>query len=340
MIRHDHTIVIIPEGTKQPKRIFVSKRVLNIILYTTLTLLFAGFVRMIFYAHELVQLRRVAGPIQQENKELHDRTKSLITQRDAIQFSKDSLLNEIETERVQHARHLAEVQDEFERLENFVTDLKILAGYKLSKEDARKLNTDDKTKSTQQGTGGPQIEIEPYLEGLLKASPDSLKANLDSGATALSVRLREKRTDLRGLRNFLEKKATLITDRPMGMPTDGQITSRFGPRNSRFHAGIDIANIIGTPVFSTGEGVVIFKGYVGAYGKMIIIDHGNEFNTVYAHLSRYDVETGDRVERDDVIGYVGNTGRTTGPHLHYEVRINGVPVNPEPYFKFKPPAKK
>lgn len=333
MIKHDHTFIIIPEGTKEPRRIHVSKKVMNVILYTVLALLSAGFVRLVIYANELVQLRRVAGPIQQENRELHERTRSLITERDAIGYSKDSLLNEIETERVAHARRLAEVTDELERLENFVTDLKILAGYKLSKQDAQKLRSTEADQADEGGQGGVEIDPESYFEGLLSISQDTLKATIDDEALALAQELRDKRNNLKDLRDFLEKKATLLEGRPMGWPVTGEITSHFGPRKGGFHSGIDVGNVIGTPVFATGDGVVTFKGYVGAYGKMIVVDHGTQFSTAYAHLSRYAVETGDRIERGDVIGYVGSTGRTTGPHLHYEVRVNGVPVNPKPYME-------
>lgn len=337
MIKSDHTFVIIPEGTKEPRRIFLSKRFLNIILYITLFLLGAGCVRLVIYAKELIELRRVAGPILQENKDLHQRNKALIAQRNAIKYSKDSLLNEIETERVAHAKRLSEVTDELERLENFVTDLKILAGYKLNKSDAEKLKGHDIGQNDKNaGEGGPLISPESYMEGIASNPQDSLKLSIDNDAQVLADRLRDKRDALKDLRNFLERKATLLEGRPVGWPVVGVVTSEFGPRNGEFHPGFDIANIIGTPVFATGDGVVTFKGYVGSYGNMIEVDHGKGFTTLYAHLSRYEIATGDRVERGDVIGYIGNTGRTTGPHLHYEVHVNGVPVNPRPYIEKTP----
>lgn len=330
MIKNDLTLIIVTGNKKEPRRIFFSRKLLNIIMYTLLFILTVGFVRVVFYAGELLELRHVAGPILNENKDLHTKNKDLTVERDAIQYSKDSILNEIETERVAHARRLAEVTDELERLENFVTDLKILAGYKLSKEDAQKLRSPTVDQGDD-GQGGVDIEPVSYLEGLLENPQDSMRHTIDNEAQDLAERLRDKRSSLRDLRNFLEKKATLLEGRPTGWPTSGTVSSKFGPRGRGFHSGYDIANVTGTPIYATGDGVVTFKGYVGAMGKMIEIDHGNEFRTVYAHLSRYGVETGDRVERGDIIGYMGNTGRTTGPHLHYEVRVNGVPVNPEPY---------
>ena len=180
-------------------------------------------------------------------------------------------MNEIETERVSHARRLAEVTDELERLDNFVTDLKILAGYKLSKEEAKKLpsTSDANNGKDTLGIGGADIETESYLEGLLGMSQDSLSGTIDNEAVGLAKALRDKRNDLRDLRNFLEKKATLLEGRPVGWPTSGVPTSPFGPRGRGFHSGYDIANVIGTPIYATGDGVVTFQGYVGAMGKEV-----------------------------------------------------------------------
>ncbi|MBD3285539.1 peptidoglycan DD-metalloendopeptidase family protein [candidate division WOR-3 bacterium] len=331
MIKNDITLIILSGERKEPRRLHFSRKFLNAAIYTFFFLAAVGLVRLGFYAHEIVRLR----PMSTENVELHSENDSLYIELGGLHYSKDSLLNEIETERVSHARRLAEVTDELERLENFVTDLKILAGYKLSKEDAKKLpsTSDSDSASSDLAIGGAEIETESYLEGLLETTRTELGHTIDNEAITISKALREKRNDLRDLRNFLEKKATLLEGRPIGWPTSGMVSSEFGPRGRGFHSGIDIANTIGTPIYATGDGVVTFKGYVGAMGKEVEINHGKEFTTVYGHLSRYAVEIGDRVERGDVIGYIGNTGRSTGSHLHYEVRVNGVPVNPRPYLE-------
>ncbi|MDE2227615.1 MAG: M23 family metallopeptidase [Alphaproteobacteria bacterium] len=112
------------------------------------------------------------------------------------------------------------------------------------------------------------------------------------------------------------------------------ISSPFGPRRDpfdgerAFHTGIDLEADLGDPVFSTAPGVVDFAGFDGAYGRMIEIDHGNGIRTRFAHLSRILVRPGDRVVAHQRIGLLGSTGRSTGPHLHYEVRVDGRPVNP------------
>lgn len=111
-------------------------------------------------------------------------------------------------------------------------------------------------------------------------------------------------------------------------PTRGRLTSPFGMRWGRRHEGIDIAAPIGTPIIAADGGVVTFAGRRGAYGKLVIINHENGFQTYYAHCNGFNVKVGERVHKGQKIATVGNTGRSTGPHVHFEVRKNGVPVNP------------
>lgn len=125
---------------------------------------------------------------------------------------------------------------------------------------------------------------------------------------------------------------------PSRMPLEGAaLTSGFGMRTHpvlggrRQHQGIDLAAPTGTPVFATGDGVVGRADLYSSYGLFISIEHGASMETRYAHLSRLAVAAGDTVKKGDLIGYVGSTGRSTGPHLHYEVRVEGLAVNPIPY---------
>lgn len=118
-----------------------------------------------------------------------------------------------------------------------------------------------------------------------------------------------------------------------------RVGSHFGMRLDpfykvkKFHEGIDFTSAVGTPIFATGDGTVTEAGRnQGGYGNMIVINHGYSYRTVYAHLSRIFVRPGQKVQRGQVIGYVGNTGKSTSPHLHYEVRKNNVPVNPIYFF--------
>lgn len=125
---------------------------------------------------------------------------------------------------------------------------------------------------------------------------------------------------------------------PSLTPVNGaRMSSGFGMRNHpvrggrRMHKGVDLAAPTGTPVYATADGIVGLARWGRGYGLYIKIDHGAELETRYAHLSRLAVSAGERVEKGEVIGYVGSTGWSTGPHLHYEVRVDGVAVNPIHY---------
>lgn len=122
------------------------------------------------------------------------------------------------------------------------------------------------------------------------------------------------------------------TDSGWAWPADGPITSGFGPRWGRMHTGIDIGAPMGAPIYAPTDGVVYSAGYnSGGYGNLTVIEHGGGLSTVYAHQSSILVSAGQAVARGQVIGYVGSTGHSTGPHLHFEVRINGSPVDPMGY---------
>jgi len=136
--------------------------------------------------------------------------------------------------------------------------------------------------------------------------------------------------------------ASILQSTPIGAPVSGELTSYFGLRNSPFsgfrqtHQGIDIAMNRGAELFSTADGIVQVAGWGGAYGNYIILDHGVStdgcrFETLYAHLSKIYVRSGTKIIRGERIGQVGSSGHSTGPHVHYEVRKDGIAVDPEPF---------
>ncbi len=147
----------------------------------------------------------------------------------------------------------------------------------------------------------------------------------------------KEKLDFKELINKLEKKKNLLASSPSIKPVSGMITSPFGYRKcpftggKTFHSGLDISNRTGTKIVSTAAGKVVFAGRKNGYGNVVIIDHGYGKATKYAHLRDILVHKHQQVNRGEKIATLGNTGRTTGPHLHYEVLVNGTPANPSKY---------
>ena len=139
------------------------------------------------------------------------------------------------------------------------------------------------------------------------------------------------------LQKYLESQKSLLASTPAIRPTTGWLSSAFGYRISpftglkEFHRGIDIATRMGTPIIAPADGIVTSTRKNGGLGKCLVINHGHGMVTRYGHLKEYLVKPGTRVKRGDKIALVGNTGRSTAPHLHYEVHLNGIAVNPTKY---------
>ncbi len=130
-----------------------------------------------------------------------------------------------------------------------------------------------------------------------------------------------------------------LADAPSLWPVEGRVASSFGERldpingEGAFHSGIDIDAPYGTPVRATADGDVTNAAFNAGYGREVVINHGHDLSTIYAHLSAFAVLPGEHVLRGQVVGYIGQSGRATGPHLHYEVRVHNVPVNPHKYLR-------
>jgi murein DD-endopeptidase MepM/ murein hydrolase activator NlpD len=142
---------------------------------------------------------------------------------------------------------------------------------------------------------------------------------------------------LRELQEYFDDQRSLLASTPSIWPTRGWVTSDFGTRldpyvgERQMHEGLDIATPHGQAVQTPSDGVVVFSGVEGGYGKVLVVDHGYGVKTRYGHLSEVFVKLGDRVKRGEKVAAVGNTGKSTGPHLHYEVRVNGIPENPRKF---------
>jgi len=154
--------------------------------------------------------------------------------------------------------------------------------------------------------------------------------------------LEKTRQNVDEIKDYLRVQKDIFTATPKGYPVRGaQLTSSFGMRRdplgagSKFHSGVDLACDAGTPIRATADGIVVLSGLTTGGGQMVVVDHGLGFSTIYAHNSKNAVKVGQQVRRGDVIAYVGSTGRSTGPHLHYEVWKDGKKVNPYNYLADK-----
>jgi murein DD-endopeptidase MepM/ murein hydrolase activator NlpD len=137
----------------------------------------------------------------------------------------------------------------------------------------------------------------------------------------------------------------LTNMRPSIWPVDGRLMGAFGTRNDpfsgeqSFHTGVDIGAPYGEPVRATADGIVSHSEYSGGYGRLVIVDHGGGVQTYYAHLSRISVIAGQAIRRGEIVGALGGSGRATAPHLHYEVRVGGNPINPYNFLAKAPVAE-
>lgn len=237
-----------------------------------------------------------------------------------------------EAERIQlrqqilgEASELAKLRGQYAQVENFNHKLKVM------------LNMVEPQPEVDLAQGGPWLDfgrndITPY-------SMRSLVRNMQRGANSLQSDIMQAERVQQTVLQEMRRNTTKLAWTPSVWPVKGRVTSYFGMRNhpfdkqSRMHQGLDIVPKTGrgTPVHAPANGVVTFAARKGYYGITLMIRHQGGVETKYAHLSKIAVKVGDTVSRDDVVAYVGNTGRSTGPHLHYEVRLHGKATNPKRY---------
>ena len=187
------------------------------------------------------------------------------------------------------------------------------------------------------GIGGPDELGLQNLTSMGEKKQDEALKEMHQELTQLKGAASKQEASLQMLIEYFEDKRSLFASTPLVWPVRGWVTSPFGIRTSpftgipAFHEGLDIAAQTGTPVVAPADGFVHKAGFSPGYGNMVEISHGYGIKTVFGHNSRLNVKVGQKIKRGDVISYVGDTGSSTGPHLHYEVRLNGLPVNPQKY---------
>jgi len=186
------------------------------------------------------------------------------------------------------------------------------------------------------GVGGSIPEdLNPKIE--LESKHNSLLRDMHEQVEQLNVASVHQKDGFESLLKYLDEQRNILASTPAIKPVDGWVTSRFGYRTSpftgkrEFHKGLDIAALKKSPIIATADGVVAFVGLKGMLGKVVVLDHGHGISTQYGHIDKALKKPGEKITRGEEIALVGNSGRTTGAHVHYEVMLNGLPVNPEKY---------
>lgn len=228
--------------------------------------------------------------------------------------------NEAQSNQIEQlAKATVNLQADMERLNSLDAELR------------RIVNNEDTTNTSRAGLVRPPITSNERVEPQVQLDINDINNVVNNLQVAVKVR-EQSLIELK--EELLAKQARLAT-RPSIWPTAGEVTSRFGWRSSPsggggrdYHPGIDIANSIGTPIVATADGQVIQSEWYAGYGETVQIDHGNSIVTLYGHNSQRLVRSGQMVKKGQIIAYLGNTGYSTGPHVHYEIRVNGTAVNP------------
>ena len=330
MDRKKVTLFVVSNQTGKTRKIVLSAAWLKAISFIAAVVIIIFAAGLVDYFGLLLQVM--------ENKRLKAENAQLIKQFQVVESKVSALENSLE------------------RVKTFTTKLKLITNVD-AEDRITKL-----TMGTKPAPGQEVEEFEPMdqrqsSEGLAKQDEvfkeekpldevtgevASETANKDYASLVIRIDKAVGETQLKeqsviDLWESLSERQSLLNATPNMKPAKGWITSRFGYRTSPFsgktalHAGLDIAAAPGSPVYAPADGVIIFASYDEGYGKLVSIDHGYGVTTRFGHMSQIYVQTGQRVNKWDVVGAVGNTGRSTGPHLHYEVRINGTAVDPINY---------
>jgi Membrane proteins related to metalloendopeptidases len=339
--RNKITFVLIPDASSPVRRIAVPSYMLAIGA-TLIPILFILLVLacLMLYRHYDAN----ADQLDYLERKMNDTS----SRYEEIVADKNTSIDYLQTKIVVLTEQASAIQrqlDDMDALEAQVRELMGSSSDEEREDEVRASRLDDSARSVADirekaladvGMGGEDIpatdeEFQQYLDSSGEKL-SSLAPTLD----ALEQRLQDMKDDVHEVQEKLD--AT-----PSVWPTDRQeITSRFGvrldpfTRRARFHSGIDFSGNVGDPVYAAADGIVTWSSKDSAEGNNIKIDHGNGLVTRYLHLSKLIAEAGERVEKGDLIGELGNTGRSTGPHLHYEVIQDGTAVNPLPYLPSNP----
>lgn len=322
-------LIIIPHDKTQSKSFIFTVKTLKLLTLVTIILIVTFSTLITLHTRNFCRIRIALLPTLDKNTILRKENIEIKEENKSLELMIDSLATQLLSERAAHRERLKSLNVQVKRVKRFAENLRIMAGFKLEPKEAQP-----------PGLGGP-IPKDKDATFLLIADVEKEEILLAFSAAERSLfkKVYSSKKKLQILWDYFENKNSLIEGTPEIKPVPGKILSGFGYRigpftgRTEFHGGVDIPAPTGTKIKAPADGVVIFLGRREGYGKVIEIDHGNNYKTVYGHLHTFDVEVGDRVRKGDFIGEVGNTGRSTGSHLHYEVRLNNVAVDPVTYFK-------
>jgi murein DD-endopeptidase MepM/ murein hydrolase activator NlpD len=299
MSKNFYTLLILPKKDSSAKKISLSSALVKgVSIFVMGLILF-----MMYFSYDYIHIRRD----QAELKRLKQQT---VEQKKQI----DGLVAKVD-----------QFSIKMEELRQFDKKIRIMAKLVTGRDKEQLL-----------GIGGPVSE-ENRLSSKMAADDKTMIAGIDRHVDRLMDDAVSREQSFTALLVYLQEKKSLLAATPNSWPVLGWITSEFGRRISpfgsgtEFHKGMDIATRIGRPIQAPADGIVAEVSFQHDVGQMVRIDHGHGVSTYYGHLSKAAVRSGMTIRKGDRIGYVGNTGRTTGSHLHYAVMLNGVPVNPRKY---------
>jgi len=296
MAKRFYTVLILPDAASSPRKFHITKSTLTTISGLVAVLVLA----LTFIVYEYVNLNLRMLELKRLRQEAGDRN--------------------VLVERV------GQLEGELSRLRDLDRRLRVAVG--IDKGEAQPAAL------AQGGAEGPSRSA---LLDALKQRTGRLADFVMRDLAAMGEEISSRERSLRELKIYLEEKRSVLAATPTILPIKGLVTAGYGYRKSPFtgqresHEGLDIAAHYGTPIVATADGVVSFAGPLAAYGNVVFLNHGHGFATFYGHNSSNRVREGQRVRRGEVIAYVGTTGRTTGPHVHYEVHVNGDIANPMKY---------
>ncbi len=292
-----YTLMIVPSAHRRVRKLVVGERLLRVAVAAAAVLTLALSLLVVDWARG----RRMVAELE-------------------------GLRAEAKAQRVQTAQlaqELVDLEGGMKRLRTFEAKLRT----------AFDLDRDYYTPESRSGVGGGEVGLADMLSGLDVRQAD-LVAQIDRDLERLAAEVAAEEQGFSELVGFLEDQKSLLASTPSLLPVRGWVTSGYRRRNDPFtnnfvwHRGVDISSPTGTPVVAPADGVVTYVGRKVDFGNIVTLDHGYGYRTRYGHNSRIIVRPGQQVRRGQVIALVGNTGKSTGPHLHYEVLRNGVPVNP------------